>query len=116
MFCFKIALSCCLCLAFFHFEIENYLQCFALFVFCYFIQVLLSGVSLVRKGISRLTLCLVQIALKLDAFASPHLLGLNPVRVAPHLTSKLSQESQLAQTLTSKYLSAWTIGVVYTSN
>ena len=39
----------------------------------------------------------MQIALKLDAFASPHSLGLNPVRVAPHLTSKdwhkLSQAS-----------------------
>ena len=70
-----------------------------------------------RQHISRLALCLVQIALKVDAFASPHLLGLNPVRVAPHLTSKLSQESRLAQALTSKYLrylSAWTIGVVYT--
>ena len=49
----------------------------------------------------RLALCLVQIALKLDAFASPHSLGLNPVRVASHLTSKLSQESRLAQALTS---------------
>ena len=39
----------------------------------------------------------MQIALTLDAFASPHSLGLNPVRVAPYLTSKLSQESQLAQ-------------------
>ena len=45
MLCFKIALSCCLLLAFFHFESN-----FALFVFCYFIQVLLSGVSSVRKG------------------------------------------------------------------
>ena len=69
-----------------------------------------------RHLISRLALCLVQIALKLDAFASPHSLGLNPVRVAPHLTSKLSQESRLAQALTSKCLSAWTIGMVYTSN
>ena len=70
-----------------------------------------------RQHISRLALCLVQIALTLDAFASPHSLGLNPVRVAPHLTSKLSQESRLAQALTSKYiryLSAWTICVVYT--
>ena len=53
------------------------------------------------------------------AFASPHSLGLNLVRVAPHLTSTLSQESRLAQALTSKYLrylSAWTIGVVYTWN
>ena len=48
-----------------------------------------------RHRIYRLTLCLVQIALKLDAFASPHSLGLNLVRVAPHLTSKLSQESQV---------------------
>ena len=50
-----------------------------------------------RQHISSLALCLVQIALKLDAFASPHSLGLNPVRVAPHLTSKdwhkLSQAS-----------------------
>ena len=61
-----------------------------------------------RHFISRLALCLVQIALKQDAFASPHSLGLNPVRVAPHLTSKFSQESRLAQTLTSKCLSAWT--------
>ena len=45
-----------------------------------------------RQHISRLALCLVQIALKLDAFASPNSLGLNPVRVAPHLTSKLSQD------------------------
>ena len=70
-----------------------------------------------RQHISRLVLCLVQIAMKLDAFASPHSLGLNPVQVAPHLTSKLSQESRLAQALTSTYLgylSAWTIGVVYT--
>ena len=70
-----------------------------------------------RQHISRLALCLVQIALTLDAFASPHSLGLNPVRVAPHFTSKLSQESRFAQALTSKYiryLSAWTICVVYT--
>ena len=69
-----------------------------------------------RHHIYRLALCLLHIALKLDAFASLHTLGLNPVRVAPHLTSKLSQESRLAQALTSKCLSAWTIGVVYTSN
>ena len=69
-----------------------------------------------RHHIYRLALCLVQIALKLDVFASPHSLGLNPVRVAPHLTSKLFQESRSAQALTSKCLSAWTIGVVYTSD
>ena len=69
-----------------------------------------------RHHIYRLALCLVQIALKLDAFASPHSLGLNPVRVAPHLTSKLFQESRSAQALTSKCLSAWTVGVVYTSD
>ena len=69
-----------------------------------------------RHHIYRLALCLVQIALKLDAFASPHSLVLNPVRVAPHLTSKLFQESRSAQALTSKCLSAWTIGVVYTSD
>ena len=45
-----------------------------------------------RYHIYRLALCLVQITLKLDALASPHSLGLNPVRVAPQLTSKLSQE------------------------
>ena len=71
-----------------------------------------------RQRISRLALCfIVQIALTLDAFASPHSLGLNPVRVAPHLTSELSQESRLTQALTGKYiryLSAWTICVVYT--
>ena len=71
-----------------------------------------------RKGIIiyRLVLCLVQIALKLDTFASPHSLGLNPVQLAPHFRGKLSHESRLAQALTSKCLSAWTIGVVYTSN
>ena len=45
-----------------------------------------------RQHIFRLALCLVQIALKLDAFASPHSMGLNPVQVAPHFTSKLSQD------------------------
>ena len=63
-----------------------------------------------RHHIYRLALCLVQIALKLDAFASPHSLGLNPVRVAPLLTSKLFQESRSAQALTSVYrlgLSVW---------
>ena len=100
-------------IGFLSFQIELCLVCFLLFH---------SGVaersffSEERQHISRLALCLVQIALKLDAFASPHSLGLNLVRVAPHLTSKLSHESRLAQAITSKYLSAWTIGVVYTSN
>ena len=40
-----------------------------------------------RQHISRLALCLVHIVLTLDAFASPHSLGLNPLRAAPHLTS-----------------------------
>ena len=54
-FYFKIAQSCCLWLvfkAFFHFK--NWLHCFALFLLCYFIQVLLSGVSSARKGMTRL--------------------------------------------------------------
>ena len=55
-----------------------------------------------KQHLSRLALCLVQ---KLDAFASPHSLGLNPVRVAPHLTSKLSQESRLAQALSQASIS-----------
>ena len=39
-----------------------------------------------RQHISTLALCLVRIALKLDAFARPHSLALNPVRVAPHIS------------------------------
>ena len=39
-----------------------------------------------RQHISRLALCLVRIALKLDAFASPHSLALNQVWVAPHIS------------------------------
>ena len=39
-----------------------------------------------RQYISRLALCSVRIALKLDAFVSPHSLALNPVRVAPHIS------------------------------
>ena len=43
-----------------------------------------------RQHISRLALCLVWIALKLDAFASPHSVALNPVRVALHHISQVS--------------------------
>ena len=95
MFCFKIAPSCCLWLAFFHFESKIYCSALpCLFSVYYFIREN-SGVAErsflgeARHHISSLALCLVQIALKLDAFASPHSLGLNPVRVAPHPTSKL---------------------------
>ena len=93
-------------IGFLSFRIENltallYLVCFLLF---HLGAAERSFLGEERQHISRLALCLLQIALKLDAFASPHSLGLNPVRVAPHLTSKLSQESRLAQALTSKYL------------
>ena len=47
-----------------------------------------------RQHISRLALCLVQ---KLDAFASPHSLGLSPVQVAPHLTIGTSSHKQVSQ-------------------
>ena len=69
-----------------------------------------------RHHIYRLALCLVQIAPEARRFRKPHSLGLNRERVAPHFRSKLSQESRLAQALTSKCLSPWTIGVGYTSN
>ena len=89
MFYFKIALPCCLSLAFFNFESK--INCTALP--CLFS--VHSGVaeqSFLSKA--RLALCLVRIALKLDAFASPQSLD-HPVQVAPHISqlSKLSQES-----------------------
>ena len=92
MLYFKIALSSCLWLVFFpSFRKLTALLCLVCSLLIHSGVAERSFLGEERQHISRLALCLVQIALKLDAFASPHSLGLNPVRVAPHLTSKLSQ-------------------------
>ena len=80
-----------------------------MFVLCYFIQVLRSGVSsaigsclLTQGNISRLALCLVRIALKLARFRKPTFIGLKiPVRVAPHIS--LNYLTSISQVLTSSH-------------
>ena len=114
--CSILRLLCCAVydwFSFFHFE--NWLHRFTMFVLCYFIQVLRSGVSsaigsclLTQGNISRLALCLVRIALKLARFRKPTFIGLKiPVRVAPRI-SQLSHEyltssHKFSQVLTSSH-------------
>ena len=89
-----------------------------------FIQVLLNRFSLARKDnihVSRLALCLVRIALKLRRFWKPtFIVCKSGVGCTTYLTGKLISGvlylTSISQVLTSQYLSAWTICVVYTSN
>ena len=92
--------------------------------FCYFIQVLLSGVSsaigsclLTQGNISRLALCLVRIALKLARFRKPTFIGLTSGAGRTTCISQLSQEyltssHKFSQVLISSYKSIF-IGLNY---
>ena len=90
MFYFKLALSCCYdWLSFISNRKLTALLCFVCFLLFHTGVAERSFLGEERQHISRLALCLVRIPLKLDAFASPHSLVLNPVGIAPH-TSQVS--------------------------
>ena len=128
---FKIALSYCLCLVFFPKINCTALPClfFVISFRCCWVEFPRRyGSCLLTQGnISILALCLVRIALKLARFRKPTFIGLKSgagrttyltiiSRVSHKFSQVLISSHKLSQALTSQYLSAWTIGVGYTSN